>query len=70
MEKGEGERCIYVAETAISRVLSADRTVTDRQGRKSIVIRNPSTKRARDGEKLSFNCFNVRRVCSFSNIQA
>ncbi|XP_051741770.1 uncharacterized protein LOC127508134 [Ctenopharyngodon idella] len=46
MEKGEGERCIYVAETAISRVIGADRAVIDRQGRRSLVIRNPSTKRA------------------------
>ncbi|KAK9978948.1 hypothetical protein ABG768_020684, partial [Culter alburnus] len=46
MEKGEGERCIYVAETAISQVLGADRTVIDRQGRRSLVIRSSSTKRA------------------------
>ncbi|XP_048013703.1 uncharacterized protein LOC125246742 isoform X2 [Megalobrama amblycephala] len=46
MEKGEGERCIYVAETAISRVMGDDRTVIDRKGRRSLVIRNLSTKRA------------------------
>ncbi|XP_048013932.1 uncharacterized protein LOC125246879 [Megalobrama amblycephala] len=33
MEKGEGERCILVAETAISRVMGDDRTVIDRKGR-------------------------------------
>ncbi|KAK7175596.1 hypothetical protein R3I93_002505 [Phoxinus phoxinus] len=46
MEEGEGERRIYVAQTAISRVGSTRKSFTDKQGQTSIEIRSPSTKRA------------------------
>ncbi|XDV11599.1 hypothetical protein PO909_000493 [Leuciscus waleckii] len=48
MEKGEGERRMIVAETALSQVMGANKTFIDRQGRRSIAIRNPSTKRPGD----------------------
>ncbi|CAM4286448.1 unnamed protein product [Leuciscus chuanchicus] len=48
MEKGEGERRMIVTETALSRAIGANMTSIDRQGRRSIAIRNPSTKRAED----------------------
>lgn len=53
MEKGEGERRIYVVETALSQVIGSGKTFIDRQGRRSIAIRNPSTDH---GESFYFLC--------------
>lgn len=58
MEKGEGVRRMIVAETALSRAIGANMTSIDRQGRRSIAIRNPSTKRAGDhGESFDYFFF-------------
>ncbi|XP_039537907.1 uncharacterized protein LOC120486110 isoform X3 [Pimephales promelas] len=48
MEEGEGERLIHVEETALSLAMGDNKTSIDRQGRRTIAIRNPSTEQAGD----------------------
>ncbi|KAK7166914.1 hypothetical protein R3I94_001334 [Phoxinus phoxinus] len=52
MEEGEGKRRMYVEETVLSRVLGADRTLVDRQGRRSIAIRDSAGDNTHDGKAL------------------
>ncbi|XP_077093937.1 uncharacterized protein LOC143746090 [Siphateles boraxobius] len=52
MEKGEGERRIIVTETALSRAIGANTTSIDRQGRKSIAIRNRAGDNGADVTKM------------------